>query len=113
MSFTVDLRLVQKTLDRMEQALRKRILHAANTLAHNPRQPGSRKLEGTTDIDLRISHSCDTLRIDPWQSRADRRESSPNRCRTHRIGARIQAAMTGKMDSDNIIPLTPRQNTGG
>ncbi len=32
---------------------------------------------------------------------------------TRMIGERIQAAMTGKMDSDNIIPLTPRQNTGG
>jgi mRNA interferase RelE/StbE len=69
MSFTVDLRLVQKTLDRMEQALRKRILHAANTLAHNPRQPGSRKLEGTTDMwrirtgDYRIIYTIEDDRL--------------------------------------------------
>ncbi|WP_130472111.1 site-specific integrase [Candidatus Magnetaquicoccus inordinatus] len=32
---------------------------------------------------------------------------------TRMIGEHIHAAMTGKAESDNIIPLTPRQSTGG
>lgn len=49
MTHTVDLQLVQKTMDRMETSARKRILRAANSLAHNPRPPGARKLSGMAD----------------------------------------------------------------
>ncbi|MEO5333000.1 MAG: type II toxin-antitoxin system RelE/ParE family toxin [Magnetococcus sp. YQC-5] len=49
MIFTVDLQLVQKTMDRMDAGIRRRILHAAYLLAHDPRPPGSKKLAGVAD----------------------------------------------------------------
>ncbi|MBF0183719.1 MAG: type II toxin-antitoxin system RelE/ParE family toxin [Magnetococcales bacterium] len=69
MSFTVDLRLVRKTLDRMEQATRKRVLHAASVLASNPRPSGAKKLEGHPDLwriragDYRIVYSIEDDRL--------------------------------------------------
>ncbi|MEO5349270.1 MAG: hypothetical protein H7836_06465 [Magnetococcus sp. YQC-3] len=62
MTFTVDFQLVQKTLDRMEAGIRRRILHDASSLVHDPRPPGAKKLEGMPDTwrirsgDYRIHH---------------------------------------------------------
>lgn len=69
MTFTVDLQLVQKTLDRMEAGIRRRILHAASSLAHDPRPPGARKLEGISDTwriragDYRIIYTIEDDRL--------------------------------------------------
>lgn len=50
MSYRVDLRLVLKTLDRLEQKDRRRILQAVSGLETNPHPTGSRKLKGKDDI---------------------------------------------------------------
>ena len=50
MNFRVDLRLVRKTLDRMEQVNRKRILQTVSVLETNPRPPKSRKIKGRDDV---------------------------------------------------------------
>ncbi|MBF0152290.1 MAG: type II toxin-antitoxin system RelE/ParE family toxin [Magnetococcales bacterium] len=49
MIFTVDLQLVQKTLDKMDAAIRRRLLRSVCSLTLDPRPPGARKLEGVSN----------------------------------------------------------------
>ena len=69
MNFRVDLRLVRKTLDRMEQADRKRILQTVSILETNPRPPGTRKIKGRDDVwrirtgDYRILYAIEDDRL--------------------------------------------------
>ena len=69
MTFTVDLQLVQKTLDRMDAGIRRRVLCAASSLAHDPRPPGTKKLEGMADTwriragDYRIIYTVEDDRL--------------------------------------------------
>ncbi len=63
MTFTIDLQLVQKTLDRMDAVIRRRVLYAIYSLAHDPRPLGVKKLEGADNMwrirtgDFRVIYS--------------------------------------------------------
>lgn len=69
MTYTVDLQMVQKSLDRMEAGIRRRILQAVSVLTKNPRPPGSRKLAGTFNLwrlregDYRIIYAIEDDRL--------------------------------------------------